>query len=49
MNILVLNGSPRMERSNTLKVTNAFLEGFPSDCTTEIVHLYKLNIKPCLG
>lgn len=49
MNILVLNGSPRMERSNTLRITNAFLEGFPDDCNTEIVHLYKLNIKPCLG
>lgn len=49
MNILVLNGSPRMERSNTLRITNAFLEGFPDDCNTETVHLYKLNIKPCLG
>lgn len=49
MNILVLNGSPRMERSNTLTVTNAFLEGFPSDCATETVHLSKLDIKPCLG
>ena len=49
MNILVLNGSPRMERSNTLKVTNAFLEGFPSGSAADIVHLYKLDIKPCLG
>lgn len=49
MNILVLNGSPRMERSNTLRITNAFLEGFPNDFRTETVHLYKLNIKPCLG
>ncbi|MDE5768871.1 MAG: NAD(P)H-dependent oxidoreductase [Oscillospiraceae bacterium] len=28
MNILVLNGSPKGERSNTMKLTRAFLEGF---------------------
>ena len=49
MNILVLNGSPRTERSNTLRIAEAFLEGFPTDSRTETVHLYKLNIKPCLG
>lgn len=49
MKILVLNGSPRAERSNTLRLTKAFLEGFSSDCEREIVHLYKHNIKPCLG
>lgn len=27
MNILVINGSPKGERSNTLRLTNAFLEG----------------------
>ena len=27
MNILVINGSPRMERSNSLRMPRAFLEG----------------------
>ena len=49
MNILVINGSPKAERSNTLNITKAFLEGFPSDSNTELVHLSKLNIKPCMG
>ena len=49
MNVLVLNGSPKAERSNTLNVTKAFLEGFPEDHQIELVHLAKLNIKPCAG
>lgn len=49
MKVLVLNGSPKAERSNTLNVTKAFLEGFPSDTQIELVHLAKLNIKPCAG
>lgn len=49
MRALVLNGSPRGERSNTLRLAKAFLEGFPPDTETEIVHLSLLDIKPCLG
>lgn len=49
MKILVLNGSPRAERSNTLKLTEAFLAGFPAEHEREIVHVARLNIKPCLG
>lgn len=49
MKVLVLNGSPKAERSNTLNVTKAFLEGFPSGTQIELVHLAKLNIKPCAG
>lgn len=49
MRVLVLNGSPRGERSNTLRLTTAFLSGFPSDTETEIAHLNSLNIKPCMG
>ena len=49
MKALILNGSPRMERSNTFQITKSFVEGFPSDWEIETVHLYKLNIKPCLG
>ena len=49
MNILVLNGSPKGERSNTLKITESFLAGFPEDTNIERVTLYKQNIKPCMG
>ena len=51
MNILVLNGSPKGERSNTMKLTRAFLEGFTRNqsADTDIVDIYKLNIRECLG
>ena len=51
MNILVLNGSPKGTRSNTLKLTKAFLEGFTQNqsADTDIVDIYKLNIRECLG
>ena len=51
MNILVLNGSPKGERSNTLKLAKAFLEGFTQaqSADAEIVDVYKLNIRECLG
>ncbi|MBQ8170822.1 MAG: flavodoxin family protein [Oscillospiraceae bacterium] len=49
MRVLVLNGSPKSERSNTLNITKAFLKGFPEDTEVEYVNIYKLNIKPCVG
>ena len=49
MKVLVLNGSPKAERSNTLNITKAFLAGFPEDTEVEFVNLYKQNIKPCVG
>lgn len=49
MKVLVLNGSPKAERSNTLNIAKAFLGGFPSGTETEFVNLYKLDIKPCVG
>lgn len=52
MNVLVLNGSPRGERSNTLRLARAFVEGFSEvtpDTEAEIIHVNKLDIKPCLG
>ncbi len=47
MNVLVINGSPKGERSDTLKITRAFLEGM--DETAEIVDTMKVDVKPCLG
>ena len=51
MNILVLNGSPKGERSNTMKLTRAFLEGFAQNQSvdTDVVDIYKLNIHDCMG
>ncbi len=54
MNILVINGSPKDERSNTLQLTNAFLQGIcdtqKDDCPhIERLNIAQLDIHPCLG
>lgn len=52
MNILVINGSPKGERSNTWQLAKAFLTGLrESGEVTEIRELVvgRLNIRPCLG
>ena len=51
MKILVINGSPRKEKSNTLRVTRAFLEGmsWEEKCDVEILHAIDLNVKYCKG
>lgn len=51
MKVLVLNGSPRMERSNSLRLTKAFLEGLGETGELEIEELTisKMHIEPCLG
>lgn len=54
MNILVINGSPKGERSNTLRLTNAFLEGIcyaqkdilPKIAMLNIAHM---DINDCQG
>lgn len=51
MKVLVMNGSPRGEHSNTLRLTLAFLEGMKQNGSveTEILPVYQMDIKPCLG
>lgn len=51
MNILVLNGSPKCDKSNTLKMTNAFLEGLNTEGRhhIEIISVYNANIEHCRG
>lgn len=56
MNILVINGSPKGTRSNTLRLATAFTDGVLTECekrgekaTIETVEVQKLSIKACLG
>lgn len=50
MNVLVINGSPRMERGNTQAILTPFLVGIrESGAKIEIVNLAKRNLKPCIG
>ncbi|RRD95331.1 flavodoxin family protein [Clostridiales bacterium COT073_COT-073] len=57
MNILIINGSPKASKSNTYRLTNAFLEGIASAQikqgnaapTTETLEISRIDLKPCLG
>ena len=51
MKVLVINGSPKLEKSNSLRLTNAFIKGLQSETEAEIERLdiYRLNIEPCQG
>ena len=51
MKILVLNGSPKKEASDTLHVTRAFLEGMneASPQETHIIHVVDRHIEYCTG
>ncbi len=52
MNILVINGSPRGENSNTKKLTDTFLEGMKranKNLVINELNLSKLDIKSCTG
>ena len=57
MNILAINGSPKGKRSNTWRLTSAFLQGIATQeehtrgqaPTVETLNISSLAIKPCLG
>lgn len=51
MKVLIINGSPRGENSNTLQMTKAFVEGMKRvvDVESETVTLKNLKVEPCLG
>ncbi|HHX25021.1 MAG TPA: NAD(P)H dehydrogenase [Thermoanaerobacterales bacterium] len=51
MNILVINGSPKGEKSNTLKITRAFLDGMCSKQrhNINIVNISEKDIQHCRG
>jgi multimeric flavodoxin WrbA len=48
MNMLVINGSPKSENSNTMRLTRAFLDG-AGWSGAETVNIARSKIKPCLG
>ena len=49
MKVLVLNGSPKKDRSNTIQVTNAFVSGFPEGTEVKKINIYEMDIRPCQG
>lgn len=51
MKLLVINGSPKGLRSNTYRLTSAFLDGVREAERVEIqeLHVSNLQIRPCLG
>lgn len=52
MNVLVINGSPKGEKSNSYQLTNAFLRGIKeADSEVEIRRrtVCQMDIRPCLG
>ena len=51
MKILVLNGSPKRDKSDTMHMTRAFLEGMKEAGEQEvrIIHAVDLNVKYCTG
>lgn len=52
MNILVINGSPKGDRSNTYRLTSAFLEGMRQEEPNLSVRQHstsRMDLKPCRG
>ena len=48
--VVAVNGSPRMEKSNTTKILTPFLEGMKdAGASVELFYAKRLNIKPCAG
>lgn len=51
MKILVLNGSPKRDKSDTMHITRAFLDGMNDAAAQEIhiIHVIDKHIEPCTG
>lgn len=51
MNILVINGSPKGEKSNTARLAKSFVKGMNTKAAAGVKYLdvYKLNINSCKG
>ncbi|MFX1319808.1 MAG: flavodoxin family protein [Promethearchaeota archaeon] len=50
MRVFVVNGSPRMEKGNTAKILEPFLEGMKdAGAKIELVYSKRMKINPCIG
>ena len=49
MKVLVINGSPKGDRSNTMWLTHAFVDGFPDTAEVKYITLREKDIHPCMG
>ena len=51
MRVLLLNGSPRKEKSCTIRVAHKFVDGLRAagDCEVEEINISDCRITPCLG
>ncbi|MBQ5973539.1 MAG: flavodoxin family protein [Oscillospiraceae bacterium] len=51
MKILILNGSPKREKSDTLRITRAFVDGMNAAAENEVktVHVIDRDIRYCIG
>jgi multimeric flavodoxin WrbA len=48
--VLVVNGSPRMERGNTSRFVALFIEGMEkAGASVEVIYSKQLEIKSCIG
>jgi multimeric flavodoxin WrbA len=48
--VIVINGSPKMEKGNTARVLAPFLEGIKeAGATAELFYAKRLDVKPCTG
>ena len=51
MKILVINGSPKKEKSDTMHITRAFLEGMQDVAAQDVrfIHVIDRHIEYCTG
>ncbi|MCJ7516898.1 MAG: flavodoxin family protein [Methanomassiliicoccales archaeon] len=49
-NVIAINGSPKMEKGNTVKILKPFLEGMETaGASVELFYAKRLNVRPCDG
>jgi multimeric flavodoxin WrbA len=50
VNVVAINGSPRMEKGRTAKILTPFLDGMKkAGASVELFYAKHLNVKPCTG